>query len=59
MGMAANTRLLGDFAEMVSGKSAVVYPCLFGKFCCILREKHLPGDCVRGRILLENKGVPH
>ena len=32
---------------------------LFGKLCCILREKHLQGDCVRGRILLENKGVSH
>ena len=36
-----------------------VYTCLFGKLCCILREKYLPGDCVRGRILLENKGVSH
>ena len=21
-----------------------VYKCLFGKFCCILRKKYLPGD---------------
>ena len=40
-----------------------VYTCLFGKFCCILREKHLPGDSppayfclVCNKIMLEN---PH
>ena len=39
------------------------YKCLFGKFCCILREKHLPGDSppayfclVCNKIMLEN---PH
>ena len=40
-----------------------VYKCLFGKFCCILREKYLPGDsppayfCLAcNKIMLEN---PH
>ena len=40
-----------------------VSTCLFGKFCCILREKYLPGDSppayfclVCNKIMLEN---PH
>ena len=40
-----------------------VYKCLFGKFCCILRKKYLPGDSppayfclVCNKIMLEN---PH
>ena len=40
-----------------------VSTCLFGKFCCILREKYLPGDsppayfCLAcNKIMLEN---PH
>ena len=41
-----------------------VYTCLFGKFCCILRKKYLPGDSppayfclVCNKIVLENPRI--